>query len=87
MKITDLKNKTGMSGEMKALQDLIDNINKEINEMCGDLNENENSIKGIVAELTGQLAQAADMLKEMKKGSEPEGGDYWDHKKQIEKNT
>lgn len=27
------------------------------------------------------------MLKEMKNGSEPEGGDYWDHRKQIEKNA
>jgi hypothetical protein len=50
--ISDLKNKTSMSGDMKALQDLVDGINKEINEMCGDLNDNENSIKGIVAALT-----------------------------------
>jgi|TARA_B110000285_G_C14980451_1_gene541089 hypothetical protein len=51
--ISDLKNKTGMSADMKALQDLIEGINKEINEMCGDLNDNEHSIKGIIAELTG----------------------------------
>ena len=53
MKTSDLKNKTGMSGDMKAMQDLIDGINKEINEICGDLTENEGTIKGIVAELAG----------------------------------
>jgi molecular chaperone GrpE (heat shock protein) len=87
LKMADLKNKTNMSGDMKAMQDLIDNLNKEINEICGDLNENENSIKGIIPQLAGQLTLASAMLTEMKNGSEPEGGDYWDHRKQIEKNA
>ena len=87
MKIADLKNKTGASADMKVTQDLIEATNKEINEMCGDLGDNDKSIKGIIAELTGQLAAAADVLTEMRNGAEPEGGDYGDHKKQIEKNA
>jgi uncharacterized phage infection (PIP) family protein YhgE len=87
LKIADLKNKTSASADMKAMQDLIQATNKDINEMCGDLGDNENSIKGIIAELAGQLAAAADVLTEMRNGAEPEGGDYCDHRKQIEKNA
>ena len=87
LKIADLKNKVGMSGEMKNMQDMINNLNREINELCGDMDENENTIKGVVKNLNAQLSLTTDTLKEMKNGALLEGGDYWDHRKQIEKNA
>ena len=76
-----------MSRDMKAMQDLINNLNQEINELCGDMDENENSIKGVVKNLNSLLTSTTETLKEMKNGAMAEGGDYWDHRKQIEKNV